>query len=351
MRLLFLTIVVFATITTAVSQSGRMTRYSETADVTIIRPRPTASPNSEPAESHVIRVETDLVMISVRVTSRRGQPTTGIRRNEFRLFEGDVEQELAYFSGEDQPFTVAVMLDMSYSTVFKLQEIQSAAIAFVDQLRPQDRVMIVAFDENVRILCELTNDRKVLRYAIAGARIGSGTSVYGAIELVLSRHFRHIVGRKAIVLLSDGVDTSSSGPTANDVLTLTRSTDVIVYPIRYNTYEDVMKNRRKDAQVLYDDNDRAYVVRSPLVRGERIGDYREAREFLNQIANQTGGRVYRVNSTTNVRSAFAQIADELRKIYGLGYYPSEHRRSGSLSIRVRVYRPDLSVQTIDTNVK
>ena len=351
MRLSLFIIVVFSMFTAAVSQSGRMGRFSESPEVRIPLIQPAISRNPVPDEGEVIRIKTDLVMISVRVTSKNGRSTADIRREEFKLFEDGVEQELAFFSGEDHPLTVAVMLDMSYSSAFKLKDIQTAANAFVDQLRPQDRVMIVAFDEKVRVLCKPTNDRKVLRYAIEGARIGSGTNFYGALDIVVGQNMRQMDGRKAVVLLSDGVDTNSSGPSSSDILALASSTDVIVYPVRYNTYEDVIRNRRNNATIQYDDNDRPYILDSPLVRGERTSDYQEAEEFLNQLADQTGGRVYRVSSTTNLRSAFARIADELRKIYSLGYYPSEQRGSGTQSIRIRVYRPDLKVQTINSFVK
>ena len=108
----------------------------------------------------MIRIDTDLVVIPVQVSERKGQPVVDLKQREFKIFENGVEQEIAYFSDEDQPFTVALMLDMSYSSVFKLQDIQAAALTFVNQLRENDRVMIVSFADKPRILCEPTNDRR-----------------------------------------------------------------------------------------------------------------------------------------------------------------------------------------------
>lgn len=337
----------------AFGQAGRVPTYSESVSATDKNVRQTDAPKTTEPEKEktkeagddVIRVETDLIIIPAQISDRQGKPVGDIKREEFRIFENDTEQEIAYFSGEEQPFTVALVLDMSYSSVFKLSEIQAAALAFVNQLREKDKVMVVSFDEKARVLCEPTGDRKILRLAIEGARIASGTSLYLALDLVLNEKFSRMTGRKAIVLLSDGVDTQSRNQTAAGILREAAETDVLIYPIQYDTYDDVQKTRRENAQVLYDDNDRPYVVEAPRVRGEREEDYRAANEFLKTAAIQTGGKVYRVSSATDLNQAFARIADELRKIYSLGYYPSGERQEGArYSIKVRVYRPNLAIR-------
>lgn len=324
------------------SESGAPTKKGEEKIEAETKPN-----GSQPAlqADEVIRVDTDLIVVPAQITDRRGKPVGDIKREEFKIFENGIEQEIAYFSGDDQPFTVALVLDMSYSSVFKLTEIQAAALAFVNQLHENDRVMVVSFDEKVRVLCEPTGNRKVLRLAIEAAKIASGTSLYAALDLVLGEKLRKISGRKAIVLLSDAVDTSSRQTSAADVLRRVAETDVLIYPIRYDTYEDVQKSRKEDAQVFYDEDDRPFTVEKPRVKGEREEDYRQAKDFTEQLANQTGGRVYRVSSATNLTGAFANIADELRKIYSLGYYPNGERKSGArYSLKVRVYRPDLVIR-------
>jgi VWFA-related protein len=240
---------------------------------------------------------------------------------------------------------VALMLDMSYSSVLKLQEIQAAAWSFVSQLRENDRVMIVSFAEKPLVLCEPTNDRRVLRLAIDGAKIASGTSLYSALDMALKDKFSRISGRKAVVLLSDGVDTTSKQLESTDILNELRENEVLVYPIQYDTYDDVQKSRHKDAQILYDDNDKPYIVERAREKGERETDYAEAREFLKELSDRTGGRVYRVSSTTDLNAAFARIVNELRKTYSLGYYPETPREAGEkYSIKVRVYRQGLAVR-------
>lgn len=343
-KFVFLNIVAMCLAAAAFGQSGRVTGYSESGTYKRVVPDTQANAAIK-AENDVIRVETDLVTIPVRIIQKDGKPVPGVRRQEFKVFENGVEQQIAFFSNEDQPFTVALMLDTSYSSVFKLNDIQTAALAFVRQLRPQDKVMIVSFDEKIRVLCEPTNDQKVLRLAVEGAKTASGTSLYSALDLVINGKFRNITGRKAVVLLTDGVDTTSVLMSQSRISRSIAEVDALIYPLRYDTFDDVQKNRRKDAQILYDENDRPYVAETPKVKGEREKDYEAANVFLKSIADQTGGRVQRVSSNTNLGAAFARIADELRKTYILGYYPVSERKPGSRhTVKVRVYRPDLIIR-------
>ncbi|HTH38592.1 MAG TPA: VWA domain-containing protein [Pyrinomonadaceae bacterium] len=347
------------------AQSGRTKSYSESR-ATTQRAKSVAAPNvgtagntgqtsapasktagsAEQPELEVIKIETDLVIVPFRVTDKSGRTITNIRQDEVKIFEGGEERDIAWFSDLDQPFTVALVLDMSYSSVFKLKDIQDAAKKFVSLLRPADRVMVISFAERPIVLCEATGDRRVLNMAIEGAKIESGTGLYRTLDMVLNQKLRPIDGRKAVVLLSDGVDTSSKLETAATVGKDTVESDALIFPIRYNTFDDVQKNRRNTAPIQYDDNDRPYTVETRQSKGEREEDYAFAKEFLQTIAQDTGGRMYNVSSTTNLDEAFANIANELRKIYSLGYYPSSERESGaSFDIKVRVYRPDLNIRT------
>jgi len=345
-RLSFIGFIVLAAFNFLWAQSGRAKIYSESSPQAGKTESKTFAENEQDTAENEdeIRIETNLVVIPAQITARDGKPVAGIKKEEFKIFENGIEQEIAYFSDQEQPFTVALVLDMSYSSVFKLPDIQKAALAFINQLREKDKIMIVSFDEKARVLCEPTNDQKILRMAIEATGVGSGTSLYTTLDLVLNDKFSQVSGRKAIVLLSDGVDTSSLKITSADILREFGSSDVLVYPVQYDTYEDVQKSRRKNSQILYDDNDRPYVVQKPRIKGEREVDYENADEFLKELSNQSGGEIYRVSSTTNLNKAFAKIADELRKIYSLGYYPSAERKNGvRYAVNVRVYRPNLKI--------
>lgn len=344
------------------AQAARTRAYSESRVVTervrdgkptaVAKDAAIASESVEQPDLDVIKVETDLVIVPFRVTDKRGRTIADIRQEEVRIFEDDEEREIAWFSTTDQPFTVALVLDMSYSSVFKLQDIQAAAKKFVARLRPDDRVMVISFAERPIVLCEATGDRRILNMAIEGARIASGTGLYTTLDMVLNEKMASIEGRKAVVLFSDGVDTSSEIQTAESVRRDISESDALIFPIRYNTYDDVQKNRRTTAPIQYDDDDRPYTVETRPGKGERPEDYAFAKEFLDGIAGDTGGRMYTVNSTTNLDQAFTNIADELRKFFSLGYYPRSERASGTaFEVKVRVYRPDLVIRTRERYLK
>ncbi len=364
-RSILTTFLVLAAALIAFGQSGRTKNYSESrattarakasapasiaasgnADRSTAGSTKTAGSAEQP-ELEVIKIDTDLVLVPFRVTDKGGRTITDIKQEEVKIFENGEERDIAYFSDIDQPFTVALVLDMSYSSVFKLKDIQDAAKKFVALLRPADRVMVISFAEKPIVLCEATGDRRVLNIAIEGARIASGTGLYHTLDMVLNQKLQQISGRKAVVLMSDGVDTSSKLETAASVGKDIVESDALIFPIRYDTFDDVQKNRRSTAPIQYDDDDRPYTVETKRVKGEREQDYAFAKEFLQTIAADTGGRMYNVSSTTNLDQAFANIANELRKIYSLGYYPSSERESGaSFDIKVRVYRPDLKIRT------
>lgn len=354
-RFTFIFVVLTMTALHAAGQAGRVKGYSESiargdrsSDVAAEK---VSAPKTE-KDDGIVRIETDLVTIPVRVNTRKGRPVTDIDRSEFKIFENGEEQEIAYFNSDEAPFSVALLLDMSYSTVFKLQEIQNAAKQFINELKPNDRVMIVAFAEKGRVLCELTDNRTALRYAIDATKIESGTSFYDTLDDVLNHRLASVSGRKAIVVLTDGVDTTSKKANFKSVLDDLTESNVIVYPIRYSTYDDVQKSRRNDAEIRYDDDDRPYVVETSPGKGERIEDYASADDFMREAAERTGGGVQRVSSRTNLAAAFSRIADELRKTYSLGYYPTSDRIPGSRNfIRVRVYRPDLVIRAKETYLK
>src|SRR5262245_13127375 len=176
------------------------------------RPNPTpAADNSGPVveDNEVVRINTNLVMIPVSVTDRRGRFMQGLKKEDFRVFEDGVVQQVEMFAASEQPFTVILLMDVSRSTQYKIEEIQDAAIAFIDQLRPQDRVMVIAFDDDAYLLSEPTGDMERVRYAIRQTRFGSGTKLYDTVNYVLKFRLKQIEGRKAIVLFTDGVDSTS----------------------------------------------------------------------------------------------------------------------------------------------
>ncbi len=317
-------------------------------------------------DGEVLRVDTELVTIPVKISDRKGRFIGGLMKEDFQVFEDNAPQEITYFSNEQQPFTVALVLDMSYSTTFKIAEIQQAAMAFIAQLRENDKVMIISFDEEVHLLCQPTTDRKVMQTAIRSTKIASGTSLYEAVDLVINDKFRKTNGRKAIVLFTDGVDTTSRKAHDLNNLSDALELDALVYPIQYDTFNDVQAIKNRPVIVpptqpspIPTQNKSPFPfpiptngVGTPSGQGTSAEDYRKADEYLNQMADRTGGRLYQASTTANLALAFSNIAAELREYYSLGYYPKEDAKTGKKrKIKVRVTQTGLVVRARDGYVK
>ncbi|HEX8559060.1 MAG TPA: VWA domain-containing protein [Pyrinomonadaceae bacterium] len=339
----------------------------------------------EVGEDEVVRVNAALVTVPVSVLDRDGRFIGGLGKEDFRIFEDGAEQQVAYFAPVEQPFTVALVIDTSGSTRFRLEDIQDAAMAFLDQLRPADRVIVVSFDDKVRVLSEATNDRNALRAAIRRTQPGTATRLYDAVDLVIRQQLSRVEGRKAIVLFTDGVDTSSRDASYQSTLEEAVELDAMIYPVQYDTYDAAAAGGVGGGGGRWpgpNRNPRGGRTRNPgwgdilggIILGGGVtigrggggggrgggggggvgtsrGDYERGGEYLRRLAADTGGRHHDADDLRNLEQAFTNIAEELRRQYSLGYYPSrqshaEERRQ----IRVRVRRPNLVVRARDSYV-
>lgn len=331
-------------------------------------PSPTPTTVAKPADDssivddgEVIKVKTQLAAVPVRVMDKKGRFVGGLSKEDFKVYEDGVEQEIAYFSNETAPFTVALVLDMSYSTTFKIAEIQAAAIEFIDQLRPDDKVMVVSFDQDVHMLCEPTSDRQEIYRAIKRTKIATGTSLYEAVDLVVNNRLRSIEGRKAIILFTDGVDTTSRRSHDRANLSDAMELDALIYPVRYDTFADVQSMKNKSILVsnpipIPGSTPAPFpippVVGTPSSQGTTAEEYRRAEEYLDQLALRTGGRVYQASTVGNLADAYSKIASELREFYSIGFYPNEDRVAGkTTTVKVRVDRPGLAVRSRETYIR
>ena len=321
------------------------------------QPTPTPTPDGKPGDDEVIRVETNIVTMPVSVLDRDGRFISGLQQQDFKIFENGTEQKVDYFQSVEQPFTVVLLIDVSPSTQFRIDEIQNAAIAFINQLRPGDRVMVIAFDEDVHVLSPPTNNRNQLRNAIRTAEFGDGTSLYEAVEFAINRELRQIQGRKAVVLFTDGVDTTSRRASYESTLAQTEEIDALFYTIRYDTSRDMNGGwggggrRGGGGNGAWVDIFGAILSGRPVQMGGGYGgggsrsDYAKGQRYLELLAQNSGGREFEAQSMYNVDAAFSGIAEELRRQYSLGYYPDKVGQPGERKqIKIRVMRPNVVVR-------
>ena len=315
-----------------------------------------AKPSANP-EDEVITVDTDLVTTPVSVLDRNGRFIPGLRQRDFKIFENNVPQKITYFQSSEQPFTVVLMIDTSPSTRYKIDDIHWAAITFLNQLRPQDKVMVVSFDQRVRLWTpEPTSDRKTLYTAIYKTNFGSGTSLYEAVSAVASLEQMKATGRKAMVIFTDGVDTTSRMASLQSTIEQTEEIDALIYPIRYDTQERNRGGGNPSAGPAAIDltklmRDTGGVVIPPAMvlqanRGRSSPEYERGQKYLQALADNSGGRIFEADTTPNLEAAFAGIAEELRRQYSIGYYPENSGEPGERrSIKIQVVaKPNVVVR-------
>jgi Ca-activated chloride channel family protein len=294
-----------------------------------------------PQDDEPIKLNTTLVQVPVVVRERGGRYLSDLIRDEFTVFEDGVKQNIELFGTVEEPFSVALLLDSSGSTLGTLEQIKSSAMDFLSNLRPHDRVMVASFNDSVDVLCELTNNTARLAEAVQSIKAGEYTQVYEAVYTAVWERLRDIPGRKAVIVFSDGIDTASSEIALEDTLdAVIESEDIIVYPIRYATREDVERKMETRIRASSIGSDSA-AVETKLEQSRRELDraYRGADEYLQQLADMSGGLVERADKLSDLKPALRRIAEELRHQYLLGYYPTNKQKDDKTrKISVRVTR-------------
>lgn len=300
-----------------------------------------------PQDEEAVKLRTTLVQVPVVVSERGGRYVSDLTREEFTIFEDGIKQDIELFGSVEEPFSVALLLDSSGSTEASLDQIKSAAMAFIGNLRPHDRVMVVSFNDSVEVLSDLTNNTARLASAVRSIKPGQFTQVYEAVYTAVWERLHDIQGRKAVIVFTDGIDTASSEISEEDTLdAVIESEDIIVYPIRYATRDDV--ERRMEARLRASPTSNgSESVSAKLDQNKRELDraYRTADEYLQQLAEMSGGIVERADRLGDLKPALGRIAEELRHQYLLGYYPSNRQKDErARKITVRVTRPNVVVR-------
>ena len=295
-----------------------------------------------------IRIETALVAVPTRVTDRQNKNLTGLKKGNFRLYEDGVEQTIESFDDANAPFTVALVLDVSDSTTAKLTNIKAAAIAFLEHLRPFDRVLIFNFDQNlVKVADGTAEDLSKIQNSIAFSQTGGGTSLYDSVVAVNRNYLSRISGKKALVIFTDGIDTQSVRETSAGSARAMEESEVVVYSIQYDTVQDTRK-----AQPAIGEMPAGTTVEIITARGERLPQaYKRGTYYLTSLANGTGGDFFYADTTENLSKTFARIAQELSQLYRLNYYPKNDTPSGKRrKIKITIDAPKAVVHSRKTYI-
>jgi VWFA-related protein len=270
----------------------------------------------------LFRSTVDVVSLNVTVVDGQNRYITDLTAADFSVFEDGVRQDLIVFNRTSLPIALSLLVDTSASMESRMRIAQDAAIGFVRKLRPQDLGQVVDFDSRVEVLQDFTNNVDELERSIRTTTAGGSTALHNALYISL-RELAKIkartaedVRRRAIVVLSDGEDTSSL-VAYEEVLELAKRSETAIYSIALQA---------KDA---------------PQTKG-----FREAEFILRQFAQETGGRAFFPSRIEDLKDVYGQIADELSSQYSIGYASKNPRRDGAWRrIVVQVARPQVVART------
>jgi VWFA-related protein len=282
---------------------------------------PSGSRSPRPArakanDSDAIVLTSSLVSMNVSVTDRAGKILAGLKKEDFKIAENGEEQQVEFFAPSTAPFNLVLLLDLSGSITDKIEVVKSAALHFLDVVGPEDKVAIVTFTRDVTVISNLTNNRDLLRKRIkAIKKPEGGTAFYEALWFTLVDTLRGTEGqRNAIVVMSDGVDNSlerfnaaHSRVSFDQLARRLQGSDCIVFPIYLDTeYEEVFERGNSSSE-----------------------SYAIARDQLAHIADITGGRLFQAQHPEDLAGVYNQVAEALRTVYSVGYYPTNGQRDGS----------------------
>lgn len=328
----------------------------------------TSAAQDKKTDDEVIRVDTQIVDVPISVVSAAGTPVRGLKASNFVVFEDGKRQEIVDFSTTTEPFEIALLLDTSGSARGDLPLIQQAAQDFIASLRPGDRVAIIAYDTERTekqafavsgIVSPLTGDRKVLRSAVNNIQTSNGTPFYDSLVQIAEAVFdqkpaEQFRGRRAVVALTDGVDSSSKAnfEAAKEKL---EETGVVSFFIKVDTrdfFEETLLGDCESAMRFSSAQIRRYYSsiagKSGMEKAAsfcQLGDferlaiskwlYNTADAEMDDLAKRSGGKVFPAGDLGDARNAFKSVAEELGTKYTLGYYPSNEKRDGTVR-RIKV---------------
>lgn len=306
-------------------------------------PKLKAQPEQDVAPGEVISVDTTEVMLPVTVRDRSGQLVNNLTRNDFRVFEDSSEQPLSDLALRQVPVDAVLMVDASSSVASNLDDFRRAAQGFAGRLAREDRISLIKFDDRVELLQDWTQSRFQLQRALSRIEPGMFTRFNDALFLAAKEQFGSNKSRRAVIVLSDGIDSGRGTATLEGALQALLRAQVTVYVVSNTEISRATKRAELDSLLGGSEN----VVRfnqlhiDDLREGLRVLDQSERR--LEQLVEATGGRLYKPRGFDALDSIYAEVADELRHQYALYYTPVNRTRDGGFR-QVRVQMKDSSYQ-------
>jgi VWFA-related protein len=297
----------------------------------------------------VVRTNVTLVQLNVGVVDRQGRAITSLNKNDFAVYEDGVRQSIQSFEPAQAPFSLVLLLDMSGSTINFRQQLKLASQRFLDALAPEDRVSIIKFNAKVDKLTDFSTDRKKSAYAIEQATGAGETYFYDALQYALRELNKEGKRRKAIVVLTDGLDSHLRKEDRQTVSQSQTDAEALaaLKPLNSAALNAVLSAADRQGVTIYPlalpSGD---PKRLPIPGPDITGIYSAARTRLQTLAERTGGRLNEINRLEKMAELYREVAADLRTLYTVAYQPAGDRPTGKWhEIRVEVAHPELIART------
>ena len=315
------------------------------AFLTIFAVAPTAAQDVD----EVVRTETSLVQLNIGVVDKQGRAVTSLTQKDFVVYEDGVKQSIQHFEPVDAPFSLVLMLDMSGSTLNFRQQLKLASQRFLDALGPNDRVAVVQFNKEVKSLSGFSVDRGKTYYAIDIASGAGETNFYQALRYALKELEKEGKRRKAIVVLTDGLDTQLRNADRNSLAKAQTNDEALatIDPQSSADLKNVLATADRLGVTIYplalpSGDPKRLPIQTPNI----VGIYAAARARLQSLADRTGGHLNEINQLQYMAQLYREVAANLRTLYTVAYQPQGERPRGKWhEIKVEVTDSDLTART------
>ena len=309
------------------------------------------SPTDEPVSTPPSKADAS-VKIPLFVYDAKGNPVTDLKNSEIKLFFDAAEYEITAFEPAGQALDIVLLVDTSPSTVFNTDDVKNFVTKLTENLKPEDKIQIISFNGELKVLCDSTDDKEIIKKAIKKLKMGDGTSIYETVETIFQKHLNLNSGQKTVILLSDGVDTTSLRADYISSLFAAEKNASVVFPFYLDTFTTAQRTpmfRVPNGTIL---NGRILSNRLPrpsLGNPTRVGtsqdEYDLGLEYIRDIAKLSGGRAFQLKDMAATKADELQTLLALMKPqYFVTFKPANADYSNKRNqLKIRINRPNLTI--------
>lgn len=286
----------------------------------------------EPEE--VLKIDTQEVLLPVTVRDHTGQFVPNLKAEDFQIYEDNVLQPISSFSLKHLPVHVVLLLDTSSSVTRELEDFKTAASNFAARLDPNDQLSLIKFDDKVELVMDWTPSRNALKRALNRLTTGMFTNFNDALWLAARDQLNRVNGRKAIIVLTDGVDSGRGRKTQAQVLRALQEAEAPIYTVS----KTVIQRSSEQRELVELEKTTSSVANHTRIDGLKmsLAALAQSEQWLGKLADETGGRLFLPQSFDELNDVYQQVADELRSQYVIYFTPQNSKRDGRYrAVRVK----------------